>query len=216
MDSSSATARTCDRAQLGLVQGELPEDLRAHVDGCSECGFLRTLSRNLQGAMAPVDAAGPLGGALHAALAAAIDGGELLLGRYRLKEVIGRGGYGEVYRTVDTETDELVALKIVRLRAGDDRSTEEVRNARRVVHPNVCRVFHTERYGPGSCTWTSSRATCSCVTAGSRWSPTSVCRCGWSVARRSRWPPAARRRTWRPSSTPAGRSTGAPMFMRSA
>ncbi len=145
--ATTSASRTCEVVQLALIRGELPEELRAHADACSECGFLRTLSRNLQGAMDPDVHAGPLGGAMHAALAAALGGGELLLGRYQLKELIGRGGYGEVYRTLDTETDELVALKIVRVRAGDDRSTEEVRNARRVVHPNVCRVFHTERYG---------------------------------------------------------------------
>jgi hypothetical protein len=146
--SSTSASRTCDRVQLGVIQGDLPDELRAHLESCPECGFLRTLSRNLVGALVGSPAeAGPLGAPLHAALQAAVAGGELLLSRYLLKSRIGHGGQGEVFRALDTETDELVALKIVRARAGDDRSADEVRNAHRVTHPNVCRVFHTARYG---------------------------------------------------------------------
>jgi hypothetical protein len=127
------------------MDGTLADALRPHLDDCDECRFLQSLSKNLAGAAAH-QSEGPLGAPLHTLLAAALESGEPLLGRYRLKRRIGGGGFGEVYRVVDTETDEVVALKVVRLRE-DDRSTDEIRNARLVVHPNVCRVFHTEHYG---------------------------------------------------------------------
>ena len=72
--------------------------------------------------------------------------GTVLAGRYRVIALLGRGGMGEVYRADDLELDQAVALKFLPSElAGDARRRQllrrEVRTARRIVHPNVCRVY---------------------------------------------------------------------------
>ena len=71
--------------------------------------------------------------------------GIVLSGRYRVVMFLGRGGMGDVYRADDLTLGLPVALKFLPWgRDGDDRRAElfraEVRNAREVSHPNVCRV----------------------------------------------------------------------------
>jgi serine/threonine-protein kinase len=72
--------------------------------------------------------------------------GRVFAGRYRIVSFLGRGGMGEVYRADDLKLTQQVALKFLpsRLAADHDRLarfTAEVRIARTVSHPNVCRVF---------------------------------------------------------------------------
>ena len=76
---------------------------------------------------------------------AAFPPGYLLAHRYRIVGLLGRGGMGEVYRADDLTLGQPVALKF--LPAGVeadalalDRLRAEVRNARQVSHPHVCRV----------------------------------------------------------------------------
>ena len=61
-------------------------------------------------------------------------------GRYRVREVLGRGASATVYRAEDTRLGEEVALKIFRAGLGE-KVAQEVLIARRVSHPNVCRVY---------------------------------------------------------------------------
>jgi serine/threonine protein kinase/tetratricopeptide (TPR) repeat protein len=72
--------------------------------------------------------------------------GELVAERFRITCFIARGGMGEVYEAEDIELHERVALKSIRselLHDGKalDRFKREVHLARKVTHPNVCRIF---------------------------------------------------------------------------
>jgi hypothetical protein len=72
--------------------------------------------------------------------------GRLLAGRYRIIALLGKGGMGEVYRADDLTLGQAVALKFLPDEAAHDqglleRFKNEVRIARRVSHPNVCRVY---------------------------------------------------------------------------
>src|SRR5688572_4904859 len=72
--------------------------------------------------------------------------GELLAGRYRVVAPLGKGGMGEVYRADDLTLGQPVALKFLPLHIAQDpdrlaRFRKEVAAARRVSHPNVCRVY---------------------------------------------------------------------------
>ena len=72
--------------------------------------------------------------------------GTMLAGRYRIVGLLGRGGMGEVYRAEDLKLGQPVALKFLpdeRRRRPDRlaRFHQEVRIARQVSHPNVCRVY---------------------------------------------------------------------------
>jgi hypothetical protein len=72
--------------------------------------------------------------------------GTTLVGRYRIVALLGRGGMGEVYRADDLRLGQAVALKFLpeglsRDDAALARFHREVRLARQVSHPNVCRVF---------------------------------------------------------------------------
>jgi eukaryotic-like serine/threonine-protein kinase len=71
--------------------------------------------------------------------------GALVAGRYEVRALLGRGGMGSVYRAFDPVLDEEVALKIQRAeisRGGEaeKRLRTEVKLARQVSHPNVCRL----------------------------------------------------------------------------
>jgi serine/threonine protein kinase len=76
--------------------------------------------------------------------------GSLLAGRYRIVGLLGRGGMGEVYRADDLKLRQTVALKLLPSGLTGDpsrlsRFVNEVRVARRVSHPNVCRVRRSAR-----------------------------------------------------------------------
>src|SRR5215510_7204243 len=72
--------------------------------------------------------------------------GTVLNGRYEIVELIGRGGMGTVYRARDKVLGDRVAVKV--LRADLSRRPEMIRRfrsemalARKVRHPNVCRIY---------------------------------------------------------------------------
>jgi anti-sigma factor RsiW len=134
-----------DNTLVAFVDGALdPEGARAvdaHVAACPHCrALLSEIGRSslVDGARAAAPAGEDDGGQLEA--------GTVLAERYRIRRFIARGGMGEVYEAQDLELAAPVALKMMLPDvAGDpraiDRFKREIHLARRVTHPNVCRIF---------------------------------------------------------------------------
>src|SRR5262245_30255531 len=74
------------------------------------------------------------------------------LGNFELLEVVGRGGFGVVYRARDTQLDRVVAVKVPRpgaLAGPDDvdRFLREARSAAQLRHPGIVTVHEAGRAG---------------------------------------------------------------------
>jgi len=69
----------------------------------------------------------------------------ILIGKYKILEILGKGGMGTVYRAHDTNLDRPVALKVLTGHADDDhavaRFIREARTAARLQHPNIVAVY---------------------------------------------------------------------------
>ena len=75
-----------------------------------------------------------------------------IAGRYRLRELIGRGGMGEVHSGWDTRLERPVAIKTLRADVAAQPSARrrfesEARSAARLVHPNVVAVYDSGEDG---------------------------------------------------------------------
>jgi serine/threonine-protein kinase len=71
---------------------------------------------------------------------------EVTFGRYRLVELLGRGGMGEVWRTYDTVTDRVVAIKLLPANLSEDedfqrRFRREAHAAARLDSPHVVPIY---------------------------------------------------------------------------
>lgn len=71
--------------------------------------------------------------------------GTTVAGRFQIHRFIARGGMGEVYEAWDSELRERVAIKTIRPDLAQsvaviDRFRREVKQARAISHPNVCRI----------------------------------------------------------------------------
>lgn len=114
------------------------------------------LSAASGGSLPQASAAPPSGNRQKALDAPAFSPGEVLAGRYRVERFIARGGMGEVYEVDDLELKERVALKTVRSEVAQDALTverfrREIQLARKVTHPNACRIFDVSYHrGEGS------------------------------------------------------------------
>ena len=124
----------------GRLTGEPLSRVDAHLDACQAC---RAVVSEVAHALAKT---GQDGRGEGGPVAAAFEPDRLVAGRYRVVRFLGRGGMGEVYEVEDGALHERVALKTVISVATDDaraleRLKREVQLARKVTHPNVCRIF---------------------------------------------------------------------------
>ena len=77
--------------------------------------------------------------------------GDVLCGRFRVVDLIGQGGMGEVYKAWDEDLEDHIALKILRAEISTQelftsRFRREIQLARKVTHPNVCRIFDSFKH----------------------------------------------------------------------
>ena len=67
--------------------------------------------------------------------------------RYEVIEELGKGGMGRVYKALDKEINEEVAIKLLKPEiASDETTVERFRNelkfARKIAHKNICKMYH--------------------------------------------------------------------------
>ncbi len=68
------------------------------------------------------------------------EAGQILINRFRVVREVARGGMGIVWEAIDQKLDRRVALKCAKEGFGK-QLPPEVRNAREISHPNVCKIF---------------------------------------------------------------------------
>ncbi len=76
----------------------------------------------------------------------ALTTGSTFAGRYQVIEELGKGGMGKVYKVLDKETNEKIALKLIKPEIASDKKTverfrNELTTARKIVQKNVCRMY---------------------------------------------------------------------------
>ncbi|MBM3297907.1 MAG: hypothetical protein FJY83_09970, partial [Candidatus Aminicenantes bacterium] len=130
---------------------------------CPQCGIENPAGTRFCGqCAAPLDAAEsprppspPKGGAAARSQTMSLPirelaSGAVFAGRYEVIEELGRGGMGRVYKVLDREVREKLALKLLNPEvAGDERTIERFRNelklARQISHRHVCRMYDLGR-----------------------------------------------------------------------
>ena len=126
---------------------EVREDARF----CSSCGTPASSPSQLPTAMAAgarrlISPSPSVGHVTTPAEGRGFAPGTVVAERFRIIGLLGRGGMGEVYRADDLKLGQPVALKFLPHASSQDaalieRFHGEVRNARQISHPNVCRVY---------------------------------------------------------------------------
>jgi tetratricopeptide (TPR) repeat protein/predicted Ser/Thr protein kinase len=114
----------------GALRGPALAAAERHLVGCPTCATLIAVA-------APPSRTGGQSGS---------PAPELTVGRYRLLQLVGRGGMGEVYAAYDPELDRKVAIKILRADARPGtveaaRLAREAQAVARLSHPNVVAIY---------------------------------------------------------------------------
>ncbi len=122
--------------------------------------------------------------------------GRLFNERYRILELIARGGMGRVYRAEQVQLGRIVAVKTLNRRQDDDAESERVFQERflneasvtaKLQHPNTVRVFDYGRTQDGICfivmELVDGPSLWSAIQAGAPFSPTRTVHIAMQVAR---------------------------------
>jgi tRNA A-37 threonylcarbamoyl transferase component Bud32/tetratricopeptide (TPR) repeat protein len=147
----------------GALAGAPLAEAERHLLGCADCATLVALAApatvlrqdTLEWAGAPPldDGPAPIGGRPSGPDPTTIDFGspELprpggMVGRYRLLQIVGRGGMGEVYAAHDPELDRKIAIKVMRADTYPDeieaaRMMREAQTIAKLSHPNLVTVY---------------------------------------------------------------------------
>ncbi|NVB78397.1 MAG: serine/threonine protein kinase, partial [Kofleriaceae bacterium] len=145
-----------------LVQQELDdgesERVRLHIDECGACA--QALIAAVRGRALATDA-GALGKASDVGAGLAAEPSEprdalpvgAMIGRYRVRQLLGAGGMGRVYEAYDAELDRAIALKVLRpelavAQSLTERLVRESRLMAKISHPGVITVYDVGRTGP--------------------------------------------------------------------
>lgn len=121
------------RLAAGLLPHEQAQRLVAEVESCASCRLLLIeAGMAISQSMPDADAVFRVG--------------EVVAERYEVCRLLGRGGMGEVFEVFDRAFRKHIALKTILPELSADahavsRFKQELHVARRVIHPNVCRVF---------------------------------------------------------------------------
>lgn len=121
----------------GRADGVEIEAWRRHLDTCDDCRIL--VAEAARSAVIST----PSGSEI---VPRTLADDEIIANRYRILRFVARGGMGEVYEAFDSVLQERLALKTLVVTAIDQeeavaRLLDEVRIARKVAHPNVCRIW---------------------------------------------------------------------------
>ncbi len=134
----------------GELQAAEVARVERHLDGCNDCRQLvAAVARDFASQSAVTDPGGasvatvtdarPSRRALQTGLRAGA-----LIGRYQLLEPLGSGGMGIVWAAYDPQLHRKLALKLIALRAGDEKDPRMLREAQAMAqldHPNVVSVY---------------------------------------------------------------------------
>ncbi len=76
--------------------------------------------------------------------------GTLFARRYLVVASLGKGGMGKVYKVLDKELNEVIALKVLKPEISSDeqiieRFRNELKLARRISHKNICGMYHLSK-----------------------------------------------------------------------
>ena len=137
---------------MGRLEVRRLSPVHEHLDHCEACQFL--VSEGVHALTSAVtmrlsgsgSSSGPAMSHDFTGSTTTFQVGSLVGGRYRIRRFIIDGGMGEVYEAFDCDLQEWVALKTVKSTVSDHpRAVRwlkgEVQLARRVSHPNVCRIY---------------------------------------------------------------------------